>query len=71
MSFTEILLELPLLKAEEREILVQRLHELEVIESAETPEMLAAIDEADVASEENDISAEEIRLRVTQWATSK
>lgn len=45
MSVTEILEELPKLKAEERHLLLERLNALEGENFEESPEMLAAIDE--------------------------
>ena len=71
MSMTEILDEVSKLNAEERQILFQRLHELEAGEGGETPEMLAAIDEADSATHEADLSVDEIRQNVTRWANTK
>jgi len=37
----------------------------------ETPEMLAAIDEADAAPHDGDLSVEEIRHNVSRWARQK
>jgi hypothetical protein len=71
MSMTELLDEVSKLSAEERQLLSQRLNELEAGEIEETPEMLAAIDEADASPHENDLSAEEIRQNVSRWAHTK
>jgi hypothetical protein len=71
MSVIEILDELPKLSLEERHLLFQRLNELETGEIEETPEMLAAIDEAQASPHENDLSVEEIRQNVSRWARSK
>jgi hypothetical protein len=68
MSMAEILDEIPKLSMEERQLLIQRLHELGVEALEETPEMLAAIDEADASPHEEDLSAEEIRPKVSRWA---
>jgi len=45
MSVTEIIQELPKLSAEDRDLLRQELEERYITDFAETPEMLAAIDE--------------------------
>jgi hypothetical protein len=37
-------------------------------EIAETPELLAAIDEADAAPEEEDVTADDLRRKVKRWA---
>jgi hypothetical protein len=71
MSMTDILDELPKLSVEERQLLSQRLNELKTGEFEETPEMLAAIDEAQAAPHEKDLSAEEIRQNVSRWARTK
>jgi hypothetical protein len=71
MSMTEILAELPKLSVEERQLLFQRLNELGVGEFDETPEMLAAIDEAEASSHDQDLSAEEMRQNVVRWARTK
>jgi hypothetical protein len=71
MSMTDILDELPKLSVEERQLLFQRLNELETGEIEETPEMLAAIDEAQATPHENDLSVEEIRQNVSRWARTK
>jgi hypothetical protein len=44
---------------------------LEIGEIEETPEMLAAIDEARAAPEKDDLSIEEIRQNVCRWARTK
>lgn len=66
MSITEIIQELPKLKAEERDLI---LHYIVVMERGEeefptTPAMLSAIDEADASPTENDLTAKEIRRRL-------
>jgi len=68
MSMSEILAELPKLSPDEREVI---LHRIEEIDELETPEMLVAIDEADASSPQQDLSIEDIRGRVSQWARSK
>jgi hypothetical protein len=68
---TEILDELPKLSVEERQLLFQRLNELEIGEIEETPEMLAAIDEARAESSTTDVSAEELSRDVIRWARTK
>lgn len=72
MSVREILDELPRLDASERRTVLRRLIEIDpALEVGETPEMLAAIDEA-VRSFDADkgVGIEEARRRVAQW-TSK
>jgi predicted transcriptional regulator len=71
MSVTEILDELPKLKPEERQLLFQRLSELEEEAIEETPEMLAAIDEGlhSMRTGKN-YTVEQVRELVAQW-TSK
>ena len=72
MSVREILEELPRLDASERQTVLRRLIEIDpALEIEETPEMLAAIDEA-VESFDADkgVGIEEARRRVAQW-TSK
>ena len=71
MSMTEILDELPKLSVEERHLLFQRLNELEIGTIEETPEMLAAIDEAQASPHENDLSVEEIHENVRQWVRTR
>jgi len=71
MSMIEILQELPKLKTEERHFLLERLNELEFIGTEETPEMLAAIDEADASSPQDDLSVEKVRENIKRWAHSK
>ena len=71
MSMTEILDELPKLSVEERLLLFQRLNELETGEIEETPEMLAAIDEARAEPSTTDVSAEELSRDVIRWARTK
>ena len=60
MSMTEILDELPKLSIEERQLLFQKLNELESGTIEATPEMLAAIDEARSEPSTTDVSAEEL-----------
>ncbi len=72
MSVREILEELPRLDASERQTVLRRLIEIDPgLEVEETPEMLAAIDEA-VCSFDTDkgVGIEEARRRFAQW-TSK
>lgn len=72
MSVREILEELPRLDPSERQTILRRLIEIDpALEVEETPEMLAAIDEA-VSSFDADrgVGIEEARRRVAQW-TSK
>jgi len=71
MSMTEILDELPKLSVEERQLLSQRLNELEIGEMEETPEMLAAIDEARAEPSTTDVTAEELSRDVIRWAHTK
>jgi hypothetical protein len=71
MSMSEILEEVSKLSAEERHILFQRLNELEDGILEETPEMLAAIDEANASPESDDVSVEEMRRNVVEWARTK
>jgi hypothetical protein len=68
MSVSEILEELPKLSATDRDLLFQRLSEMGAGEIEETPELLAAIDEADAAPQEEDLSPDELRRNVTRWA---
>jgi len=68
MSMAEILEELPKLSASDRDLLFQRLSEMGAGEIEETPEMLAAIDEADAASEQGDLSPDDLRQNVKRWA---
>jgi len=71
MSMSEILEELPKLSVEERQLLFQRLSELELGEIEETPEMLAAIDEARAEPTTTDVTAEELKRDVIRWARTK
>jgi hypothetical protein len=71
VSMTEILDELPKLSVEERQLLFLRLSELGVGEIEETPEMLAAIDEAQASPHDQDLSVEEMRQNVIRWARTK
>lgn len=71
MSMTEILNELPKLSVEERQLLSQRLNELEIGEIEETPELLAAIDEARVEPSTTDVTAEKLSRDVIRWARTK
>lgn len=72
MSVKEILEELPRLDAVERQIVLRRLVEIDpALEVEETPEMLAAIDEAVSSFDaDNGVGIEEARRRLAQW-TSK
>jgi hypothetical protein len=71
MSVTEILEELPKLKAEERHILLERLNALEKDTLEETPEMLAAIDEGIRSFEQyGGVPIEEVQARLeAKWRT--
>jgi hypothetical protein len=68
MSLTEILEELPKLKTEERDTILHRIEELDELAS---PEMLAAIDQADASPSDQDLSAEEMRQKVKAWAHTR
>ena len=68
MSLTEILEELPKLKTEERNAILHRIEELDDLAS---PEMLAAIDQADASPSDQDLPAEEVRQMVKPWAHAK
>jgi hypothetical protein len=71
MSVREILEELPRLDPGERQAVLRRLMEIDpALEVEETPEMLAAIDEA-VRSFDADkgVGIEEARRRVAQWTS--
>jgi 7,8-dihydro-6-hydroxymethylpterin-pyrophosphokinase len=72
MSVREILEELPRLDANERQSILRRLIEIDpVLAGEETPEMIAAIDEAVGSFDaEKGVGIEEARRRVAQW-TSK
>ena len=68
MSLTEILQQLPKLKTEERDTILHRIEELDDLAS---PEMLAAIDQADASPRDQDLSPEEVRQKVKAWAHTK
>jgi len=68
MSLTEILEELPKLKTEERDVILQHIEELDDLAS---PEILAAIDEADASPRDKDLSAQDMSQMVTRWAHTK
>ena len=68
MSLTEILNELPKLKMEERDTI---LHCIEELDDLASPEMLAAIDQADASPSDQDLSAEDVRQKLKAWANSK
>jgi hypothetical protein len=68
VSIIEILKELPKLKTEEREAILHRIEELDDLAS---PEMLAAIDQADASPSDQDLSAEELRPMVKPWAHTR
>jgi hypothetical protein len=68
MSLSEILEELPKLKTEEREAILHRIEELDDLAS---PEMLAAIDQADASPSDQDLSAEKVRQMVKPWAHTR
>jgi cobalamin biosynthesis Mg chelatase CobN len=71
MNATEILDELPKLNPAELESIFRRaveLHQEQTVEAS--PELLAAIDEADeVYAKEGGVSVEEARRIVTSWST--
>jgi predicted transcriptional regulator len=70
MSMTEILAELPNLERSEREKLLQRLEELHLAESEETPEALEAIDAGRRSIAEGKIhTLEQARALVSKWTT--
>jgi hypothetical protein len=71
MSMSEILEEASKLSAEERHILVQKLNELEEGSLEESPELLAAIEEARAEPEATDVSGEELTRDVIRWAHTK
>jgi hypothetical protein len=68
---TEIIDEVSKLSTEERRLLFQKLNEMENGDVEETPEMLAAIDEARSEPSETDISGEELKSDVVRWARTK
>jgi hypothetical protein len=70
MSTAQILAELPNLSPQELEAIYHRAEEL-LHGQAVSPEVLAAIDEADACPQSEDIPAEAVRQRVVQWARSK
>ncbi len=59
MSVAEILEELPKLSALDRDLLFRRLSEMGAGEIEETPELLAAVDEAEAALETEDLSPDD------------
>ena len=71
MSVREILEELPRLDPSERQTVLRRLMEIDpALELEETPEMLAAIDEAVRCFEaDKGVGIEEARRRVAQWTS--
>ena len=70
MSTTEILDELPKLARSERKKVWQRLEELELAESEETPEILAAIDAGRRSVREGKThTVEQARDLIAQWTT--
>jgi hypothetical protein len=68
MSLTEILDELPKLKTEERDTILHRIEELDELAS---PEMLAAIDQADASPSDQDLAVEDVRQKVKAWAHTR
>ena len=58
MSVADILEELPKLSPADRDLLFRRLSEMGAGEFVETPEILAAIDEAEAAPEREDLSSD-------------
>jgi len=70
MSAAEILDELPKLSAEEIDIIFFRAADLRQHVIAASPELLAAIDEADESFEkEGGISIEEVESMIKSWPT--
>ena len=68
MTVDEIVEEVSKLSTEERQVLFQKLNELEDGFIEETPELLAALDEAINSDEATDLTAEEMRQNVARWA---
>jgi hypothetical protein len=68
MSLAEILEELPELTAEDRHLLFRRLAEMGGDRLEETPELLAALDEAETSDHQDDISVDGLRSKVKRWA---
>ena len=71
MTVAEILEELPTLKAEERQMIWDRLSELETKDDEETPEMLAAIDEAEKSPRSEYLTVKQVRANIHPWIDSK
>ncbi len=73
MSTAEIINELPKLPAQDLETVYFRAAALmDVSKCDETPELLAAIDEAEASyKKEGGVSADEIRSMVNSWKNSK
>lgn len=73
MSTAEIIEELPKLPVQDLESVYFRAAALmDVSQCDETPEMLAAIDEAEASYEkEGSVSADEMRSMVNSWKSSK
>jgi len=69
MSTEEILAELPKLSLDEVEVIYQRAENL--LHDEASPELLVAIDQADVEPHSEDISVEQIRDQVKRWAHSQ
>jgi hypothetical protein len=70
MSVTEILSELPKLEHADREKVWQKLEELELATTEETPEMLAAIDAARCSIREGkNHTVEQARELIARWTT--
>jgi hypothetical protein len=67
VSLTEILDQLPKLKTEERDAI---LHRIEQLDDLASPQLLAAVDQADASSHESDLSADELRQKVRAWTES-
>jgi hypothetical protein len=72
VSFTEILEELPKLTQEQRQAIYRQIEELDGAPLFEaTDEMLVAIDEGTRSAQtERFYTADELRARVRQWASS-
>ncbi len=68
MSTQEILAELPKLSLDEVELIYHRAETL--LHDEASPELVAAIDQADAEPHSDDISLEQMRDQVRRWAHS-
>ena len=71
VSVADILEELPKLSPADRDLLFRRLSEMGAGEFVETPEILAAIDEAEAAPEREDLSSDALQRNVMRWARER